>query len=230
MDASTAPRMGRPINQQLRERRREEILDAAVKLFARDGYGEADTQALADSLQVGKGTIYRYFPSKEALFLAAVDRGMHRAGEAIDASVAGLSEPLEIIRAAVHAYLGFFDQHPEIVELLIQERAHFKDRKQPTYFEHREANIGPWQELFRGLIAAGRVRNLAPDRITDVTSDLLYGAMFTNYFAGRRRPLSEQADDILDLIFNGILSDDERRHSQNRPPDSSKSRERADSR
>ncbi len=219
MDASTAPRMGRPVNQELRERRREEILDAAVKLFARGGYGETDTQALADSLQIGKGTIYRYFPSKEALFLAAVDRGMHRAGESIDASLTGLCEPLEIIRAAVNAYLNFFDRHPEIVELLIQERAHFKDRKQPTYFEHREANIGRWQELFRSLIAAGRVRDLSPARITDVTSDLLYGAMFTNYFAGRRRPLSEQADDILDLIFNGILSEGERRQNLGRRPE-----------
>ena len=50
--------------------RREEILDVATDLFAEFGYSEAVTKDLADRLQVGKGTIYRYFPSKRELFLA----------------------------------------------------------------------------------------------------------------------------------------------------------------
>ena len=54
-------------------RRREEILAAAIHLFAVHGYAGTDTQLLADKLQVGKGTLYRYFQSKEDLFLAAVD-------------------------------------------------------------------------------------------------------------------------------------------------------------
>lgn len=210
-DASAPHRAGRPVNEELRERRREEILEAAVKLFSQKGYAAADTQMLADSLAVGKGTIYRYFPSKEALFLAAVDRGMHQLSETIDRSVEGLEDPLAQIRAAIHAYLTFFEEHPEVVELMIQERAQFRDRKRPTYFEHREAHICRWQELYCTLVAAGRVRDLPADRVHDVIGDLMYGTMFTNYIAGRRRPLTEQAQDIVDLVFRGILSDNERK-------------------
>lgn len=209
-DAHAPSRAGRPVNEELRERRREEILEAAVKLFAEHGYAAADTQALADSLSIGKGTLYRYFPSKEALFLAAVDRGMRQLGAAIDRSVEEIADPLDQVRAAIHAYLVFFQEHPEVVELMIQERAHFKDRKRPTYFEHRESHMGRWQELYRGLVAAGRVRDLPSDRVHDVIGDLMYGTMFTNYVAGRRRPLREQAQDILELIFRGILSESER--------------------
>ena len=209
-DAPAPSRAGRPVNELLRERRREEIVEAAVKLFAEHGYATTDTQALADSLAIGKGTLYRYFPSKEALFLAAVDRGMRQLGEAIDQSAAGIADPLDQIRAAIHAYLVFFQEHPEVVELMIQERAHFKDRKQPTYFEHRESHIGYWQEVYRALVAAGRCRDLPAERVHDVIGDLMYGAMFTNYVAGRRRPLGEQAEDILDLIFCGILTESER--------------------
>lgn len=57
--------------------RREEILRVAAVLFAQGGYSDTDTQLLADRLGVGKGTIYRYFKSKEELFLAAVDQVMH---------------------------------------------------------------------------------------------------------------------------------------------------------
>lgn len=209
-------RAGRPVNEELRERRHEEILEAAVKLFSQHGYAAADTQALADSLAIGKGTLYRYFPSKEALFLAAVDRGMHELSKAIDRSVEGVADPLDQIRAAIHAYLAFFEQHPEVVELMIQERAQFKDRKRPTYFEHRDSHIGRWQELYRGLVAAGRVRDLPSERVHDVIGDFLYGTMFTNYVAGRRRPLREQAQDILDLIFCGILSESERAELESR--------------
>ena len=44
------------------------------------------------------------------------------------------------------------------------------------------------------------------ERITDVVRDLLYGTMFTNYFAGSTRSVDDQAEDILDIVFHGILS------------------------
>ena len=128
-------------------------------------------------------------------------------------------DPLERIAAAVRAYLAFFEANPECVELIIQERAHFKDRKQPTYFVHREAQLGYWQELWQGLIAEGRVRDIPVNRITDVFSDLMYGTIFTNYFTGRRKSLAEQAEDLLDIAFQGILTDAEiRRRSGGADP------------
>jgi AcrR family transcriptional regulator len=202
---------GRPADPTLRERRREEILDEAARLFAQCGYSETDTQVLADRLGVGKGTLYRYFPTKRELFLAAVDRVMRQMRHHIEQSVSGASDPLDQIERAVFACLEFFAEHPEFVELLIQERAQFKDRKKPTYFEHREANCERWRALYRSLIEQGRVRRVPPERITDVTSDLLYGTMFINYFAGQRKPSREQARDILDIVFHGILTRPERR-------------------
>jgi AcrR family transcriptional regulator len=191
--------------------RQEQILEAATRLFAAHGYSDTDTQLLADDLRIGKGTLYRYFPSKRDLFLAVADRVMRQLRRCIDDVVAGIEDPLERISAAVHTFLEFFGEHPEFVELLIQERAQFKDRKRPTYFEHREANIERWRALYRGLIAAGRVRNVPVERITDVMSDLLYGTIFTNYFSGRQKAFEAQAHDILDVVFNGILTQAERR-------------------
>jgi AcrR family transcriptional regulator len=202
---------GRPQDPARRERRREEILEAAACLFAERGYSETDTQVLADRLQVGKGTLYRYFRTKRELFLAAVDRVMWRLRAVVDDSTAGVEDPLDQIAAAVRAYLEFFANHPEFVELLIQERAQFKDRQKPTYFQHREASVGRWRELYRDLIAAGRVRDVPPERITDVLGHLVYGTMFTNYFAGQPKPSEAQTQDILDVVFHGLLTRKERR-------------------
>jgi AcrR family transcriptional regulator len=190
--------------------RQEEILEAAVKLFARHGYANTDTQLLADELGVGKGTLYRYFPSKEDLFLAAADRVMRRMRSEIDSAIEGIADPLDRIAVAIRSYLTFFGEHPEFVEIMMQERAQFRDRKKPTYFVHREANIHRWQDLYRGLIKEGRVRNMPVEQITDVMSGLLYGTMFTNYFTGPSRPLEDQAQNIIDVVFHGILSESER--------------------
>lgn len=194
-----------------RGERREQILEAATRLFAKYGYAETDTQRLADDLHVGKGTLYRYFASKRELFLAAADRGMRQLCQYIDERIADIQDPLEKIARAVRAYLEFFASHPELAELLIHERALFKDRTKATYFEHREANRERWRALYRAYIAQGHIREMPVERILDVVGDLLYGTMFTNYFSGRQKSVEAQAQDILDVVFNGIVSDDARR-------------------
>lgn len=54
--------------------RRENILDAAIAVFARVGYREAATAAIAAELGISEPTIFRHFPTKRALYLAAIDR------------------------------------------------------------------------------------------------------------------------------------------------------------
>jgi AcrR family transcriptional regulator len=207
---------GRPRDCERTRRRGDEILECARELFARRGFQDTDVQALADTLGVGKGTIYRYFPSKRALFLAALDDGMHRLQDHVEAACRQATDPLDQVVRAVEAFLGFFDEHAEYAELLTQERAVFKNRRKPTYLEHRERNVERWRERFRELIAAGRVRRLPVERITDTLSALLYGVMFTNHYAGHRQPLAKQACAILEVALFGILSDAERRRHANR--------------
>ena len=89
--------------------RREEILEAATRLFAELGYDQTDTQRLADDLGVGKGTLYRYFPSKRELFLAAADRVMNQLLDRLRAATEGVADPLDGITRAVRTYLDFFD-------------------------------------------------------------------------------------------------------------------------
>lgn len=196
----------RPCGEALWASRKEEILTQAALLFAKHGYSETDTQLLAETIGVGKGTVYRYFPSKRDLFLAAADRVMRMMREQVDQSVADIQDPMEQITTGVRAFLAFFAEHPEFVELLIQERAQFKDRTKPTFIEHRAVNVQRWRAIYQGLIAEGRVREIPIDRITDVIGNLLYGTIFTNYFSNQSKSVEVQAQDIIDVAFNGILT------------------------
>jgi AcrR family transcriptional regulator len=216
--APAAPRKrGRPRDPLLPARRREEILAAATRLFAGRGYPGMDVQRVADALEVGKGTIYRYFPTKRTLFLNCVDRLMQLLVAEM-ADIAGApTDPIDRIAGAVRSYLAFFDRHREFVELLIQERAEFKDRRQPTYRRYLQKGLAPWKPFYRRLIARGVVRRIPVDRILNVTGDVLYGTIFTNLFAGRTQPFEVQARDILDILFSGILADRARRRRDGRP-------------
>lgn len=208
--SKTSRSVGRPPDVQLKDRRRSEILEAATSIFSKRGYAPTDVQDIAALAGVGKGTVYRYFPGKEELFLSTVDHGMRKLKEAVDLAANRQDLPLNRLVAGVLAYLTFFDEHPEVVELFVQERAYFRDRQKPTYFVHHEANLGPWRALFQDLLETGVVRsNLSAERITDFISDLLYGMMFTNYFGGRKSTPAAQCHDALDIIYGGILTKSE---------------------
>jgi AcrR family transcriptional regulator len=214
MSELSEKKMRRCCDEEALSARREEILEMATELFAEHGFSDAITQVLADRLQIGKGTLYRHFPSKRALFLAATDRVMVKLNERVEASILGVDDGLERIGRAIAAYLRFFAENPHFVELLIQERANFKDRKRPTYFEHRERTVERWRQLYRELIAAGRVRPMPVEQITEVISGAIYGTMFINYFTGQAKPSEIQARDIVDVALHGILTDSERRRQR----------------
>ncbi len=197
-------RPGQPKDENLAERRRREILAEAARLFAETGYPRADLQVLADRLGVGKGTVYRYFPSKEALFLAAVDEGIRSLTDAIDAAIEEETDPVRRVETSVRTYLGYFDRHPELVELLIIERAEFRDRKKATYFAYKERHHDRRRVIAEEGINSGAFRQMDPDRLMRVVSDLLYGVIFTNHFSYRRVPFEQQAEEVIDFVLHGI--------------------------
>lgn len=205
MAVGTSGRRKRDRNQELINRRRSEILAAAATVFARQGYAKADVQTIADEVGVAKGTLYHYFGSKEQIFFAAVDEGMSQLKDRLTLVYANSTDPIEAIAAAIYVYLHFFDSNKSIVELFIQERAHFADREKPTYFVHRDANIGPWRELVALMIKEGRLRANSVNQIVDAMGALLYGSMFTNYFSKRKQSVESQAADLIGVAFNGIL-------------------------
>lgn len=192
-------------------KRRQEIVSAATGLFATLGFANCEMERVALELSIAKGTLYLYFRSKRELFLACVDQGMQNLQARLEESVADVADPFQRIARSIWAFLEFFDRHPEHVELLIQERAMFRDRARPTVFVYREARRARWREVYAELIAEGRFRNdLAVDDLVDTVGNLLYGTMFTNYFSGRSVPLCQQYRAIVELTFRGALSDAER--------------------
>ena len=82
-----SPRLGprrRAIGDDMKERRRREILDAALRLLERRSYASITMSAVATAAGVAKGTTYLYFPTREALFLALLDEHYESWFDALD--------------------------------------------------------------------------------------------------------------------------------------------------
>lgn len=194
---------GRPPDPDKRSERRKAILAQAVIHFARDGFTRTDVSAIAEAAGCSKGTVYNYFENKQALFRDAVDHVMDGLVEATsdpkdEGTVGGFGRVIE-------AFLRYFDENPAYIELLIQERAAFKDRTKPTYLEYCDTHREEHKGFFEKLSGEGVFRQLPADRLFDIISDMLYGTIFTNYFAKRKTCLEQQANDITDLLLKGLL-------------------------
>lgn len=202
----------KPLEVQLAAERKEaaqsersrEILEAAIRLFAARGYGQTDVQEIADRVGIGKGTVYRHFGNKESLFLAAVAHARDQLIATVDAVQNTEVDGLAQLRSCMTAILKFFDTHPEVVELLIEERALFRDRRPSLFFEQNDQRRHEWGERLQSLIDAGKMRSLPVSDIQDTLSRFVFGAMFFHYFAGKSRPLADQSQELFDLLFNGL--------------------------
>jgi AcrR family transcriptional regulator len=96
-----------------RERTRTQLVDAARKLFARQGIDNTRINEITDEADVGFGSFYNHFESKEAIVDAVLAEAVAAQGEAIDAATAELDDPAEVVAAAHRSLLNLARSAPD---------------------------------------------------------------------------------------------------------------------
>lgn len=90
-----------------RLRRREEILDAAERIFAGKGILYSTIDDIAREAELGKGTLYNYFPSREAILWYCAIRGMRKLKMIIIKSLSPDNEPLMNLGKMAESFISF---------------------------------------------------------------------------------------------------------------------------
>lgn len=96
--------MGRLTREQSQQRTRERLLNAAEEIFAREGYAAASVEQIAEHAEYSKGAVYSNFVSKEALFLALLERNMARDQQLLRAITANCSSATDILDGLIGRY------------------------------------------------------------------------------------------------------------------------------
>ena len=92
-----------------REARRDQILDAAERCFAREGFHAAGMAEIVAEAGMSAGGVYRYFTGKDALIGAIVDRLLARLGGALDGATASVRTVEALVDAELDATSSVFD-------------------------------------------------------------------------------------------------------------------------
>jgi AcrR family transcriptional regulator len=119
-------RRGRPPSEELVARRRQELIEAAYEVFSEKGYTAAGIADIAQKLDIGHGTFYRYFESKRDILDHVVDYGVERVLSVIEAdappqAAESLEEFLDQMRRISQRLFELVDSEPGLVQVVLLE-------------------------------------------------------------------------------------------------------------
>jgi AcrR family transcriptional regulator len=126
------------------------ILDAAARVFVEDGLEAATTNRIAREAGVSVGSLYQYFPSKQAVLVELHRREIERGNDLILNKLSDSSQPdiRKRVEGLIHAMIAYYAADPEFHCLLIQHTAYTGLDMQVQATENHAA------EIVRGLLRA----------------------------------------------------------------------------
>lgn len=105
---------------------RRDLLLAGRKLFSEKGLYDCRVEEITERADIGKGTLYQYFRSKEELVFAVVQMGFADVARRTAERAAGAARFEDIVSAIVEAHLAFFGENPDLLKIFHQVRGILK--------------------------------------------------------------------------------------------------------
>ena len=103
--------------------RKQQIVEAAERIFGRRGLQAATTAEVASAVGVSQPALYRYFPSKRELFQAALALRQEKVSGVYAEHLASDATPLEKLRRIGHATIALAHRYPDMARLRLQVTA-----------------------------------------------------------------------------------------------------------
>ncbi len=114
---------------------KERILDAALEIFSLKGFHSATTDEIAERAGVGKGTLYRYFATKEKLFEELVRLRLDELEARAASIIHGHDDVLTMISKYIQVYFEFFDRNQHLYRLIVREQLDLGEHSPDNYFK-----------------------------------------------------------------------------------------------
>src|SRR5256712_12077463 len=184
--------------------KREAILRAATRVFARNGYFSSKVADIARAADVADGTVYLYFKSTEEILHSIFDQNMAAAIASGRELIKALSDPRENLRRIAKLHLERLGADRELaVVFQVELRGSTKFME-----EFSAAGFAENLDLLCKILEEGqRSRVFRKDLNAKVVSKILFGALdeiATNWIISHRTyKLEPMADVVMDVLLNG---------------------------
>ena len=185
--------------------KREAILRAAIKVFARNGYFNSKVSDIAGEAGIADGTVYLYFKSKEEVLHSVFDRAMEEFISEGKKEIAEIDDVKEKLRKIARLHLGKLsaDRDAAIV-FQVELRGSTKFME-----EFSASGFAQYLDIIRQTIVEGQKKGVfRNDLNATVCSKIFYGAldeMVTNWILSKKDyALEPMADTVLEIFFGGV--------------------------
>ena len=186
----------------------QQIIEAAIRVFARNGYYNSRVSYIAREAGIASGTIYLYFKTKEEILVTLFREKMAAFVAQLRREIAGEPEPVAKIRRLVGVHFSVLEQSPALAEVVQVEL-----RQGHKFFRGASAHeVSAYFELIGSVleegVAAGAFHAELPVK---VATKVLFGAMdqmATSWVLGKRGyRLVDAADAVATIFLKGVTRD-----------------------
>lgn len=182
---------------------RRQILDVTAKLLREHSYQSTTVRALAEQVGIKGGSIYHYFPSKDAIVATVVNEGVRMVGAAVEAALAALppsATPRQKLEAMIRAHLLSSLQNSDYVSASLRTFPHLPPSVRDLCREERRRYEAMWADV----VTEARFASCLPVGAgADSARLLLLGAVnwAGEWYRPGRLSIDQIARDWADLVF-----------------------------
>jgi AcrR family transcriptional regulator len=183
--------------------KRERILAAGLRLFANGTYQAVTMDRVAETAGVAKGTLYLYFPSKEALYLGILSDGLETVSKRYQATNDTRQDVAARLRRAIEVTIQFYDERRDLLRLIATE--------EPRLAEARNRLIQNWRErgyvFYTTLIEEGmRTGAFGQTDPRAATLAILGGIRSVLLYYGANHPPLSISEELGDFYLKGLIA------------------------
>ncbi|MGE5384641.1 MAG: TetR/AcrR family transcriptional regulator [Betaproteobacteria bacterium] len=186
--------------------RREETVEAVVRLASEHSPEGITTQAIAKRIGVTHGALFRHFPDKAAIWRSVFDWLGVRLGRVADAAIATGGTPLEMLERLFHAQVAFVADHPGVPRILFHEL----QRPPGSPLQGLARNIvGGYRERIKTLIQRAKEQGELPVGLNEEAAAVLFigtiqGLVVQSTLFSGALDMREAAHRIFPLLLDGF--------------------------
>jgi TetR/AcrR family fatty acid metabolism transcriptional regulator len=183
----------------------KQIIEAAVRVFARNGYYNSRVSDIAREAGIASGTIYLYFKTKEEILVRLFRDKMAAFVSRQRRALADEPDPEAKIRRLVRLHFTVLEQSPALAEVVQVEL-----RQGQKFFRGASAHeVSGYFELIASVLEAGvAAGRFQPDLPVKVATKMLFGAMdqlATSWVLGKRGyRLVDAAEAVAAIFLKGV--------------------------
>jgi len=182
--------------EEIREKKKSLIKDAALTLFANEGYHSTTISMIAGKAEISKGLIYNYYQGKEELIKEIVSDGLKQITGTIDPNQDGEMTQAEL-KYMINEIFDMISRHPKFWHL------YFSILPQPSVFKIVKDHIKNLYEGLMHLMVDYFDRNGYEDPETEAMflASVLDGVSINYLYSPRQYPLETIRKKLIDLYF-----------------------------